>query len=94
MAMLTGVEVDDLDGEKGTAQGYKSLLSGPKPDHHHFSTSEEEQDFLSEKLPGVPSHDPGGRELENDAPACGIRDRPPRSSNLGFRRIAIVSRLG
>ena len=50
MAMLQGVEVDDLDGERDTAQGYKSLLSGTKPEHHHFSTSEKEQEFLSKKL--------------------------------------------
>ena len=32
MAMLQGIEVDDLDGEQGRRRkGYKSLLSGPKP---------------------------------------------------------------
>jgi superfamily I DNA/RNA helicase len=50
MAMLKGVEVDDLDGDKDTAQGYKSLLSGSKPDHRHFSTSQKEQEFLAGKL--------------------------------------------
>ena len=50
IAMLQGVEVDDLDGDRDTAQGYKSLLSGPKPEHHHFSTSEKEQVFLAEKI--------------------------------------------
>ena len=50
MAMLKGVEVDDLDGEKDTEQGYKSLLSGSKPEHHHFSTSQKEQEFLAGKL--------------------------------------------
>ena len=50
MAMLKGVEVDDLDGEKDTAQGYKSLLSGSKPEQHHFSTSQKEQEFLAGKL--------------------------------------------
>lgn len=50
MAMLSGVEVDDLDGEKDTDDGYKSLLSGSKPEHHHFTTSELEQEFLTEKL--------------------------------------------
>jgi superfamily I DNA/RNA helicase len=50
MAMLEGVEVDDLDGQRDTAQGYRSLLAGPKPDHHHFPTSEEEQEFLSGKI--------------------------------------------
>lgn len=50
MAMLNGVEVDDLDGETDSSKGYKSLLSGSKPEHHHFSTSQKEQTFLSEKL--------------------------------------------
>jgi len=50
MAMLKGVEVDDLDGEKDTEQGYKSLLSGAKPEHHHFTNSQKEQEFLALKL--------------------------------------------
>ena len=50
MAMLDGVDVDDLDGEKDTSKGYKSLLSGPKPEHHHFSTSQQERSFLGERL--------------------------------------------
>lgn len=53
MAMLKGVEVDDLDGERDTEQGYKSLLSGSKPEHHHFSTSQKEQEFLAEKIKGL-----------------------------------------
>lgn len=50
MAILKGVEVDDLDGHKDTEQGYKSLLSGSKPEHHHFSTGQKEQEFLAEKI--------------------------------------------
>lgn len=50
MAILKGVEVDDLDGERDTEQGYKSLLSGSKPEHHHFSTVQKEQDFLTGKI--------------------------------------------
>jgi mRNA-degrading endonuclease RelE of RelBE toxin-antitoxin system len=50
MAMLQGVEVDDLDGERDTAQGYRSLLSGAQPNHLHFPTSEKEQEFLSKEL--------------------------------------------
>lgn len=50
MAMLKGVEIDDLDGEKDSAQGYKSLLSGSEPEHHHFSTSQKEREFLTDKI--------------------------------------------
>jgi len=50
MAMLQGVKVDDLDGEEDSAQGYKSLLAGPKPEHHHFPTSQKELDFLAGRI--------------------------------------------
>ena len=50
IAMLKSVEVDDLDGQRDTVQGYRSLLSGPKPEHHHFSTGQAEQEFLAEKI--------------------------------------------
>ena len=44
--MLRGVEVDDLDGGRDDETGYKALLSGPKPEVHHFPTRQEEQEFL------------------------------------------------
>jgi superfamily I DNA/RNA helicase len=50
MALLAGVEVDDLDGEKDRAEGYKSLLAGSKPEHHHFSTSQKEKEYLTGKI--------------------------------------------
>ena len=50
MAVLSGVEIDDLDGEKESEDGYKSLLSGSKPEHHHFTTAHKEQEFLAEKI--------------------------------------------
>ena len=56
MAILTGVEVDDLDGDKDTAQGYKSLLAGSKPEHHHFSSSQKEQEFLAGKIRELLKH--------------------------------------
>jgi hypothetical protein len=34
MAVLAGVEIDDLDGEKEDEKGYKSLMSGPRPEIH------------------------------------------------------------
>lgn len=49
-AMLRGMDVDDLDGGKDDYAGYKALLSGPKPEVHHFPTREKEQAFLGERL--------------------------------------------
>lgn len=49
-AMLRGMDVDDLDGGRDDDAGYKALLSGPKPEVHHFPTREKEQDFLGERL--------------------------------------------
>ena len=46
VAMLEGMEVDDLDGEPDDEKGYRSLLSGPKPECHHFASAGEEQEFL------------------------------------------------
>src|SRR4030095_6690108 len=47
-ALLQGVEVDDLDGEKDREEGYKSLLSGAAPEVRKFATAEEEGAFLVE----------------------------------------------
>jgi len=50
MAMLHGVEIDDLDGERDDERGYKSLLSGPAPEVRRFASRSEERDFLGGKL--------------------------------------------
>ena len=49
-AMLQGVEIDDLDGEREDEQGYTSLLSGPKPNVRHFANRPEELKFLGKTL--------------------------------------------
>ena len=36
MALLQGIDVDDLDGEKDREEGYKSLLSGDAPEVRRF----------------------------------------------------------
>lgn len=46
LALLDGVEIDDLDGGKDTSQGYKSIRNGPEPDVHTFTNAVDEQDFL------------------------------------------------
>jgi hypothetical protein len=50
MALLQGVEVDDLDGEQDREKGYRSLLSGATPEVRQFSTPEEEGRFLVETV--------------------------------------------
>jgi superfamily I DNA/RNA helicase len=50
MAVLHGVEIDDLDGERDDNRGYKSLLSGPAPEVRRFASRSEERDFLGGKL--------------------------------------------
>jgi hypothetical protein len=50
MAMLHGIDTDDLDGEPDEEQGYKSLLSGPKPEVRHFGTRAEECAFLGQRI--------------------------------------------
>ncbi|MGP0066023.1 MAG: UvrD-helicase domain-containing protein [Isosphaeraceae bacterium] len=59
MTMLSGVEIDDLDGGKDEEKGYKSLLSGPNPDVHQFSGRHEELEFIGERI----------RELVGQRPA-------------------------
>jgi len=49
-AMLRGVMIDDLDGQEDIDQGYKSLLSGSKPDVHQFASRSDELDFLKKKI--------------------------------------------
>jgi superfamily I DNA/RNA helicase len=50
MALLQGIEVDDLDGEKDREKGYKSLLSGAAPEVRKFATAEAEGAFLVETV--------------------------------------------
>jgi len=50
MAMLEGVEIDDLDGEREDETGYKSLLTGPKPEVHHFETRPVELEYVGQRV--------------------------------------------
>jgi AAA domain/UvrD-like helicase C-terminal domain len=50
MAMLEGVEIDDLDGGKEDETGYKSLLTGPRPDVRHFSTRGDELEYVGQRV--------------------------------------------
>ncbi|MGH9846951.1 MAG: 3'-5' exonuclease, partial [Blastocatellia bacterium] len=55
-ALLLGMEADDLDNERLTRQQYKSLLSGPPPEFHSFSSADEEQKFIERKLKELLNH--------------------------------------
>lgn len=50
VAMLHGLEVDDLDGGTDTQAGYKSLRSGPPPEVRCLATAQEEGAFLLETI--------------------------------------------
>jgi hypothetical protein len=50
MAMLEGVEIDDLDGEQEDETGYKSLLAGPKPEVQYFDTRPTELEFVGKRV--------------------------------------------
>ncbi len=50
LAVLHGVEVDDLDGGIDDQVGYTSLLSGPKPSVLKFDSLEEEQEAIKNTI--------------------------------------------
>ena len=50
MALLQGVQVDDLDGEQDREKGYKSLLSGQMPELRRFDSADAEGNFLVETV--------------------------------------------
>ena len=50
MALLQGIEADDLDGETDREEGYRSLLSGAAPEVRKFDTAEEEGRFLIDTI--------------------------------------------
>jgi len=50
VAMLQGLDVDDLDGGIDTQEGYRSLRSGPPPEVRFFATAREEAAFLKETI--------------------------------------------
>src|SRR5207249_3167967 len=56
MALLRGVQVDDLDGEQDREGGYKSLLSGQMPEVQRFDTPEAEGRFLAEAVRELLKH--------------------------------------
>jgi hypothetical protein len=56
MALLRGIEVDDLDGEKDKEEGYTSLLSGGAPEVRRFESADEEGTFLVEAIRDLLRH--------------------------------------
>ena len=56
MVLLRGVEIDDLDDEKVTAKGYKSLMTGLNPEVIRCSSLREEQQVIGKKLKELVEH--------------------------------------
>lgn len=50
VALLKGVEVDDLDEGQDTLKGYRSIRTGPKPDVQHFEDAQGEADAIVAQL--------------------------------------------
>jgi superfamily I DNA/RNA helicase len=46
LGILTGEQLDDLDGEVERMTGYRSALDGPAPTIQHFTTAAEEAEFV------------------------------------------------
>ncbi|NLN92812.1 MAG: UvrD-helicase domain-containing protein [Candidatus Hydrogenedens sp.] len=56
LALLHGIDVDDLDGGIDDQAGYTSLFNGPEPDIHFFHSLHEEKDFLVQHCRELLSH--------------------------------------
>jgi len=50
VAVLEGLDIDDLDGGSDSLKGYRSLRSGPVPELLHFDTSGEEEAAIIDHL--------------------------------------------
>jgi hypothetical protein len=48
--VLAGVEIDDLDGEEEVEKGYRSLMSGPRPEIHRFGGRADELRYVGERV--------------------------------------------
>jgi hypothetical protein len=61
VGLLTGVEIDDLDGGTDNTVGYRSLYTGPEPDVRQVHSEAEEASFLVERvrelLAGTPAEE-------------------------------------
>jgi DNA helicase IV len=60
---LRGCDIDNLDGELDNQVGYRSLLSGVKPEHHHFAILDQAADFINMRVQELA--DDRGRPLES-----------------------------
>lgn len=53
VALLRGETFDDLDGDEGNQDGYRSLLHGEAPVCRHFGTFREEIEYIRDILDGL-----------------------------------------
>ena len=61
-AVLEGVAVDDLDGNRDEMKGYTSVLNGPEPEVAWASSQKEEVAGLVRRVQELAAHDKGGGE--------------------------------
>lgn len=52
LGILSGEEIDDLDGQVERQVGYRSEFQGPAPTAHFFTTAVEESGFIAETITG------------------------------------------
>ncbi len=50
MSLLERFDFDDLDGGREEEKGYKSLLSGPRPESRHFGSRQEELEYVGQRV--------------------------------------------
>lgn len=50
VALLKGLQFDDLDGGLDDQKGYRSLMHGPLPEVQHFTNFEEELDAIKQRI--------------------------------------------
>lgn len=50
LSILTGLNIDDLDGGLDSLKGYSSVRSGPAPDVRYFARESDEADFIIQTI--------------------------------------------
>lgn len=90
VALLHGVEVDDLDGGSDDQKGYRSLLSGVVPDVKVLDSLVEEQEFLSQAIKElVTEYEPGEICLVARTNAMLKRDYIPLVEKVGVPSVVL-----
>ena len=67
MRVVSNLSVDDFDGNKETLQGYLSLMHGTNPEYTTFTTPEQEDQFVLERVNDLIS---SGKVLPSEICIC------------------------